>query len=74
MIIFSVPHAPIHPGVWSVDVSDHDHSEFKSRHDAVRFAVNAARTSQQEGRAALVSIEGVDGHWRLFDHQGKGVA
>jgi hypothetical protein len=73
MIIFDVPYAPVHPGVWSVDASDDDHCEFESRQDAVRFAVRAARTSQQEGRTAFVSIEGIDGHWRLFDHQGKGI-
>ena len=74
MVIFNVPYAPIRPHEWSVEVSRDEHSEFKSRQDAVRFAVSAARTSEHKGQAALVAIEGVDGQWRLFDYQAKGVA
>jgi len=74
MIIFNVPYAPIRPCAWSVGVSRKDHSEFESRHDAVRFAVSAARTSEYDGQVAMIAIEGVDGLWRLFDHQAKGIA
>ena len=73
MIIFNVPYAPLRLRAWSVGVSRQDHSEFDTRQDAVRFAVSSARTSENEGKAALVAIEGVDGLWRLFDHYAKGI-
>ena len=73
MIIFNVPYAPLRLRAWSVGVSRQDHSEFESRQDAVRFAVSSAKTSEHEGKAALVAIEGVDGLWRLFDHYAKGI-
>jgi len=74
MIMFSLSYAPVHPGVWSVDAGNNDCPEFKSRLDALRFAVGAAVRSEQGGHTALIAIEGVDGQWRLFDHQTKGMA
>ena len=49
------------------------HPEFKSRHDALRIAVNSALSAGQWGEATLITVEGVDGLWRMFDHQAKGV-
>ena len=72
MIIFDIPYAPLGPGKWSVEVSNGGHSEFKSRQDALRFAVRAALEAQPENET-LISIQGVDGQWRMFDHQAKGV-
>lgn len=72
MIIFDIPYAPLQPGRWSVEVSNGSHSEFKSRQDALQFAVHAALTAQPENDA-LINVEGVDGQWRLFDHQAKGI-
>jgi len=74
MIMFSLSYAPVHPGVWSVDAGNDDRPEFKSRLDALRFAVRAAVISEQGGHTALIAIEGIDGRWRLFDHQTKGIA
>ena len=74
MIIFDIPYAPSHHGEWSVDVSNDGHSEFKSRQDALRFAVNVALQAQQQGDATLITVEGVDGLWRMFGHRAKGVA
>ncbi|WP_158755321.1 hypothetical protein [Dyella sp. S184] len=73
MIFFDIPYSPVQ-GAWSVDVSNGGHPEFKSRHDALRFAVNSALSAGQWGEAALITVEGVDGLWRMFDHQAKGVA
>ncbi|HEV2679538.1 MAG TPA: hypothetical protein VGV14_03485 [Rhodanobacter sp.] len=72
MIIFDIPYAPLHHGKWSVEVSNDGHPEFKSRQDALRFAVSAALTAGH-GDDTLINIEGVDGQWRMFDHQAKGV-
>jgi hypothetical protein len=72
MIIFDIPYAPLHSGKWSVEVSNDGHPEFKSRQDALRFAVGAALKAQHDD--TLINVEGVDGHWRMFDHQAKGVA
>jgi hypothetical protein len=72
MTIFDIPYAPLHQGKWSVEVSNDGHSEFKSRQDALRFAVSAALRSHK-GSDALINVEGVDGRWRMFDHQAKGI-
>lgn len=72
MIIFDIPYAPSHPGKWSVEASNDGYSEFKSRQDALRFAVSAALKAQHGGDT-LINVEGVDGQWRMFDHQAKGV-
>jgi hypothetical protein len=74
MIIFDIPYAPSHHGEWPVRVSNDGHPEFKSRHDALRFAVCSALEAQQRGEETLISLEGVDGKWRMFDHRAKGVA
>jgi len=74
MIIFDIPYAPLHHGQWSVDVSNDGHPEFKSRKDALRFAVNTALKAQQQGDDTLITVEGVDGQWRMFDHRVRGVA
>jgi hypothetical protein len=73
MIIFNIPFAPLRHGEWSVVVSNDGHPEFKSRLDALRFAISAALRVQQQGNDALITIEGVDGQWRMFDPQAKGV-
>ena len=73
MITFRVSYAPVHPGIWSVDIGDQGCSQFKSRVDALRFAIQAALKSEQDGATAFVAVEGIDGHWRMFDHAGKGV-
>jgi hypothetical protein len=54
-------YAPRLSGVWSVDIGQHGCSVFKSRVDALRFAIVAALESVQEGRSALVAVEGIDG-------------
>ena len=74
MIIFDIPYAPSRQGEWSVEVSNEGHSEFKSRKDALRFAVRSAVRAQQQGDDTRITIEGGDGRWRLFDHHAKGVA
>jgi hypothetical protein len=74
MIIFDIPYAPSHHGEWPVRVSNDGHPEFKSRQDVLRFAVSAALKVQQRGEDTLISVEGVDGKWRMFDHRVKGVA
>jgi len=73
MITFRVSYAPVHPGVWSVDTGDHVRPQFKSRVDALRFAIRAALKSEQDGATAFVAVEGIDGQWRMFDHAGKGI-
>jgi hypothetical protein len=74
MIIFDIPYAPLRHGGWSVEVSNDGHPEFESRQDALRFAVNSALTAKQRGDDILITVEGVDGQWRMFDHQAKGIA
>jgi hypothetical protein len=74
MIIFDIPYAPLRHGEWSVQVSNDGHSEFKSRKDALRFAVSSAVHAQQRGDDTLITVEGGDGQWRMFDHQVKGLA
>jgi len=74
MIFFDIPYSPAHKGAWSVDVSNDGHPEFKSRHDALRFAVNSALNAQHWGEATLITVEGIDGKWRMFDNAAKGVA
>jgi hypothetical protein len=73
MIIFDVPYAPLHHGEWSVGVSNGDHPKFKSRKDAIRLAVSAALKAQQQGGDTLITVEGVDGQRRMFDHRAKGI-
>ncbi|WP_158754029.1 hypothetical protein [Dyella sp. S184] len=73
MIIIDIPYAPSRHGEWSVSVSNDGHSEFKSRMDALRFAISAALRAQQRGNDTLITVEGVDGQWRMFDHLAKGV-
>ncbi|TPG44848.1 hypothetical protein EAH75_19320 [Rhodanobacter glycinis] len=73
MIIFDIPYAPLHPGEWCVGSSNDGHSEFNSRLDALRFAISAALKVQQEGNDALITVEGIDGQWRKFDHRAKGI-
>jgi len=41
--------------------------------DALRFAISAALRAQQRGNDTLITVEGVDGQWRMFDHLAKGV-
>lgn len=74
MIIFDVPFARSLNGAWLVNVSNDGCCEFKSRQDALWFAIHRARTARQAGAEALVNVEGIDGRWRLFDHHAKGVA
>ncbi|WP_426690656.1 hypothetical protein [Rhodanobacter ginsengiterrae] len=73
MIIFDIPYAPLHHGEWCVGSSNDGHSEFTSRLDALRYAINAALKVQQQGSDARITIEGVDGQWRMFDHRAKGI-
>jgi hypothetical protein len=73
MTTFDIPYVQVHPGVWSVKAGEFDFPRFKSRVDALRFAITAALKSEQEGRTALIAIEGVDGQWRMFDYLEKGV-
>ena len=56
-----------------MDTGDQVCPQFKSRVDALRFAIRAALKSEQDGATAFVAVEGIDGHWRMFDHAGKGV-
>lgn len=74
MIIFDVPYAPLRHGEWSVDVSNDGHPKFKSRQDAIRFAVGSALKAQQQGGDTLITVEGIDGQWRMFASRVKGVA
>jgi hypothetical protein len=74
MIIFDIPYAPLRDGGWSVDVSNDGRPKFKSRKDAIRFAVSAALKAQQQGGDTLITVEGVDGQWRMFDHRARGIA
>ena len=74
MIIFDVPFARSLNGAWLVNVSNDGCVEFKSRQDALWFAIHRARKAQQAGTEALINVEGIDGQWRLFDHRAKGVA
>lgn len=74
MIIFDVPFARSLNGTWLVNVSNDGYREFKNRQDALWFAIHRARKAQQDGAEALINVEGIDGHWRLFDHHAKGVA
>ena len=73
MIIFDIPYSPAN-GRWAVQVSNDGHPEFKTRIDAIRFAVDRALKAKQRGDSALITIEGVDGRRRAFDHEVKGVA
>ena len=73
MIIFDIPYSPAN-GRWAVQAGTDGHPEFKTRIDAIRFAVDAALKAQQHGDDALITIEGVDGQRRAFDHEIKGVA
>jgi hypothetical protein len=73
MITFRVSYAPVQPGVWSVDTGGRVCPQFKSRVDALRFAIRAALKAEQGGANAFVAVEGIDGHWRMFDHAGKGI-
>jgi len=73
MIIFDIPYSPVH-GAWPVYASNGAHPEFKTRRDALRFAVGAALKAQQSGDVTLITVEGVDGRRRMFDHEIKGVA
>lgn len=74
MIIFDIPYSPAN-GKWAVQMgTTHGHPEFKTRIDAIRFAVDAALKAQQHGDDALITVEGVDGRRRAFDHEAKGVA
>jgi Uncharacterized protein conserved in bacteria (DUF2188) len=74
MIIFDVPYAPKYDGNWSVAVSNDGHSEFTTRTDALRFAVDSALDAKRHGDESMIAIEGSDGRWRMFDHRAKGVA
>jgi hypothetical protein len=74
MIIFDIPYAPLRQGEWSVEVSNDGHSVFKSRQDALRFAISSAVNAQQRGDDTLITVQGGDGQWRMFDHRVKGVA
>jgi len=56
-----------------VDTGDQIGPQFKSRVDALRFAIRAALKSEQDGATAFVAVEGIDGQWRMFDHAGKGI-
>jgi hypothetical protein len=71
--MYKLFYAPMFPGVWSVDAGQYGCPQFKNRVDALRFAIRAALTSVQDGQSALVAVEGIDGHWRMFDHAAKGV-
>lgn len=73
MITFDIPYSSAN-GRWAVQVSNDGHPEFKTRIDAIRFAVDAALKAQQHGGVALITVEGVDGRRRAFDHEAKGVA
>ena len=73
MITFDIPYSPAN-GKWAVQVSNDGHPAFKTRIDAIRFAVDRALKAQQHGDDALITIEGVDGLRRSFDHEVKGVA
>lgn len=72
MITFDIPYSPAN-GRWAVQVSNDGHPEFKTRIDAIRFAVDAALKAQQHGDGSLITVEGVDGRRRAFDHEVKGV-
>jgi hypothetical protein len=72
MIIFDIPYSPAN-GRWAVQVGTDGHPEFKTRIDAIRFAVDAALKAQQHGDDALITVEGVDGRRRAFDPEVKGV-
>ena len=74
MIIFDVPFARSLNGAWLVNVNNNGGCEFKSRQDALWFAIHRACKAQQAGAEALINVEGIDGQWRLFDHHAKGVA
>ena len=74
MIIFDVPFARSLNGAWLVNVSNDGCCEFKSRQEALWFAIHRARKAQQAGAEVLINVEGIDGQWRLFDQHAKGVA
>jgi hypothetical protein len=73
MTIFNIPYEPLQQGGWSVDASNQVLWKFRSRRDAIRFAVGAAVKAQQSGDESRIVIEGIDGRWRSFDHAVKGV-
>jgi len=73
MVMLRISYAPVQPGIWAVDGGDFNHLQFKSRVDALRFTIRAAMKAEQQGDSAFVVVEGVDGHWRMFDHAGKGI-
>jgi hypothetical protein len=67
MLVFDIPFHPRQDATWAVvHPSGGDHT-FAARHDALRFAVGeASRLSRLNGNRVVLSIEGEDGHWRLF--------
>ena len=74
MVIYDIPHAPCRDGGWHVDISNAGHRRFNTRTDALRFAIDSALKAQKRGEETFISIEGIDGLWRMFDHHAKGVA
>jgi hypothetical protein len=73
MTAYRLSYAPVQPGLWAVDTGNDVCPQFKSRVDALRFAIAEALKSEQDGHHALIAIEGIDGQWRMFDHAGKGI-
>jgi hypothetical protein len=74
MVIYDIPYAPCRDGGWHVDISNAGHRRFNKRRDALRFAIDCALSAQRRGEETLISIEGIDGVWRMFDRHVKGVA
>ncbi len=74
MIIFDIPYAPEPSGGWIVHASNDLHAEFRSRTDALRYAIDAALHEEQRGDTSAINIEGADGRWRMFDPNAKGLS
>ena len=74
MIIFDIPYAPEPSGGWLVQASNHLRAEFRSRTDALRYAIDAALHEELRGDRSAINIEGADGRWRMFDPNAKGLS
>jgi hypothetical protein len=65
MLVFDIPFQPA-DGVWRVDTPGGDGRSFDGRHQAVLYAAKEASRLSAGSGGVFLSIEGVDGVWRLF--------
>ncbi|HET6432193.1 hypothetical protein [Dyella sp.] len=67
LVVLQVPFERRVDGSWVVNVRHGEDRHFRTRVAGLAFAVEEARRLSRRDVPAIVSVEGADGHWRVFD-------